>query len=372
MQTESGLSHCPRCDHELPADPRYVTWCDRCDWNVDPHPEHHKVAAWQQRRQTSVYREWERGAVNRPGSLAARASAYLVTLPVLLIPRSQALPSDAQPVSREDAPGLYGVLDELGWSKPAVCVHTGPTVSYLRRFRPVLCIGTSYWSALEPQERVAVIAHKLSLAKSSRLALAVARARRLLTGLLAAFEPGPLDEARQDEPHRVLNNTVVSAQDDVVVSYYLAKLGNLLFGPPLRLYLKLFERVTLPFTLHAVYAADRRAADLAGTEAAVRALEKSVLADTAFRALERALRYNRDETPTAAARRAVTEVPPRELDRRIRLTRLCSQPDRPPTYLRLQLLRSSAAEPRVVLTADTDQELKPATDAALAALRREL
>lgn len=372
MQTESGLSHCPQCDHELPADPRYVTWCDRCEWNVDPHPEHHRVAAWQQRQQHTVYREWERGAVNRPGSLAARASAYLVTLPVLLIPRSQVLPADAQPVSRQDAPGLYGLLDELGWSKPAACVHSGPGVSYLRRFRPVLCIGTAYWAALEPQERVAVIAHELSLARSSRLTLAIGRARRTLADLLASLEPGPLGEPCQDEPPRVLNNTVVTAHDDVVVGYYLTKLANLLFGPPLRLYLRLFQRVTFRPSQYAVYAADQRAAELAGTKATVQALEKSELADTGHRALERALRYNRDEDPTVAARRAVTEVPPRELDRRIRLTRLCTLPDRPPTYLRLQLLRQTSNEPQVVLTADLDQELDAATQASLAALRQEL
>ncbi|MEV6282345.1 hypothetical protein [Kribbella sp. NPDC051770] len=411
MQTESGLSHCPRCDHELPADPRYVTWCDRCDWNVDPHPEHHKVAAWQQRQQLSVYREWERGAVNRPGSPLARASAYLVTLPVLLIPcagllgavalllfyrplwfsallavvalvigaafrpRPQELPSDARPVSRAEAPGLYAVLDAVG-PVSGVYVHSGPTVNAARitwRFRRVLVIGTSYWSALEPQERVAVIA--LSLARSGRLASAIAAARRVLTGLIDSFRPGPLDEARHDEAQRVLPSPadgVVSAQDDVIVNYYLTKLANLLFGPLLRLYLAAFQRVTLRFTQYDAYAADSHAAQLAGTTATAAALEKALLSDTAFRALERALRYNRDVDPTTAACRAVAEVPRRELERRVRLTRLCCSPDHPPTYLRLRLLQHSPAQPQVTHSTDLNQELAHATTEALAAFRREL
>jgi hypothetical protein len=418
VQTESGLSHCPQCDHELPADPRYVTWCDRCDWNVDPHPEHHQVAAWQQRQQQSLYRDWERGAVTRPGSWAARAAAYTVSVPVLLVPfagllggvallifyrplwfsgllavialvigaafrpRPQELPPDAQPVSPTDAPQLYAVIDDVGritrTKLTGVYLHTGPAIGYARitwRFRPVLAIGTSYWTALEPQERVAVIAHELSLARSSRLALTIAAARHVLTGLIASFQPGPLDEARHDEAQRVLPSHaggVISAQDDVIVNYYLTKLANLVFGPAARLYLAVFQRVTLRPTQYAVYAADRQAAHLAGTQATVHALEKALLADTGFRALERALRYNRDADPTSAARRAVTEVPARELDRRIRLTRRCGTPDVPPTYLRLQLLRQSSTQPQVVLTADLDDELRPATQAALAALRQEL
>jgi hypothetical protein len=41
-------------------------------------------------------------------------------------------------------------------------------------------------------------------------------------------------------------------------------------------------------------------------------------------------------------------------------------------YLRLQLLRQSSTQPQVVLTADLDEELRPAPQTALAALRQEL
>jgi hypothetical protein len=35
VQTDATLTHCRQCGHQVPTDPRYVTWCDRCDWNVD-------------------------------------------------------------------------------------------------------------------------------------------------------------------------------------------------------------------------------------------------------------------------------------------------------------------------------------------------
>jgi hypothetical protein len=27
---------CPSCSADVPTDPRFVTWCPACDWNVDP------------------------------------------------------------------------------------------------------------------------------------------------------------------------------------------------------------------------------------------------------------------------------------------------------------------------------------------------
>ena len=30
---------CPQCHATIPVDPRYVTWCDRCNWNVQPRAQ---------------------------------------------------------------------------------------------------------------------------------------------------------------------------------------------------------------------------------------------------------------------------------------------------------------------------------------------
>ncbi|WP_328329138.1 hypothetical protein OHA70_05280 [Kribbella sp. NBC_00382] len=115
MPTDAALTYCPQCGHQLPSDPRYVTWCDRCDWNVDPNPQEHDPT-------------WH---------------------------------LQVEPVTT--APSLYAVLRELTTAtrtRPikTVAVTTLPRISITRR---ALRIGLPLWAGLEPQQRLAVLAHEL-------------------------------------------------------------------------------------------------------------------------------------------------------------------------------------------------------------------
>lgn len=87
MQTDASLAHCPQCGHQLSSDPRYITWCDRCDWNVDPTPaeqlpEPHWRLELEQRLAGTLTRDLERGAVHSPDWSPVRASAFLLALPI--------------------------------------------------------------------------------------------------------------------------------------------------------------------------------------------------------------------------------------------------------------------------------------------------
>jgi hypothetical protein len=120
VPTDAALTYCPQCGHQLPSDPRYVTWCDRCDWNVDPTPAE-------------------------------------------LPPDSWGL--QVEPVTT--APSLYAVLRELATATGArpvktVAVTTLPRITITRR---ALRIGLPLWACLEPQQRLAALAHELYDAK---------------------------------------------------------------------------------------------------------------------------------------------------------------------------------------------------------------
>jgi hypothetical protein len=117
VPTDAALTYCPQCGHQLPSDPRYVTWCDRCDWNVDPTPT----------------------------DLSPEPTWRLQTEPVTT------------------APSLYAVLRSLATAtgtRPVktVVVTTLPRISITRR---TLRIGLPLWAGLEPQQRLAVLAHEL-------------------------------------------------------------------------------------------------------------------------------------------------------------------------------------------------------------------
>jgi Zn-dependent protease with chaperone function len=370
VQGTDEVTNCPDCGHQIRVDRRYVTWCDKCDWNLDPTPLNDPTPAWrlklEHRLAESLYRELESGAVHRPGWDAARVAAHLLSALILLIPllgfltgtallifyrplwfsallallafamafafrpRAADLPEDVHLVHRDQAPTLYAVLDELataiGTRKvAAVAVSAEANLWYQQigwRFRPVIGIGLPLWAGLRPQERIAILAHELG--------------------------HGRHGDAR--------SGWLVSSAWSVL------------------------EGLRLRSGQRAEYLADRKAGEIAGSEAAVHALERLLLADASSRAMERALRFPTEIEPLEAVRRAVTEVPAREIERHVRASRTRetrTDSTHPPTYLRTRLLRTRpATSAQVVLGTDKsraiDQELAPAAQKVLHELRGEL
>jgi hypothetical protein len=141
----------------------------------------------------------------------------------------------------------------------------------------------------------------------------------------------------------------------------------------------LLDKVDLRSSQRAEYLADRKAGEIAGAEAAAWALERTLLADSAYHALQRALRFQRDVDPLDAVRREVSAVPAREIERRVRASRIRetrTDSSHPPTYLRTKLIRTRPATAASVVlelneNAAIDRELAAAGEPALAELRRE-
>jgi Zn-dependent protease with chaperone function len=420
VQTHESVIRCPQCGRQIRTDPGYVTWCDQCDWNVDPAGPDHKHPAWrvelEHQLADTLYRELERGKAHRPGWDAARVAAYLLSalllaLPVIALlggiallvyyrplwlsiplavialgiglmlrPRAARLDPDAELVHRDEAPVLFSLLDEITASigtqrVTAVALDAEPNVCFLRvgwRFRPVVGLGLPLWTGLGPQERVAVLAHELGHGKNgdARHGWVVGAAESVLEHLEAAFTEQPYDEYKLDAAYALDTDTSVG---------HLTRLINATVGPLIRGYAWLLDRVSLRGNQRAEYLADRTAGEVAGSEAAAWALERTLLADSAYRALERALRFEKDVPPLEAVRRAVTEIPKREIERRLRVSRLRetrTDSSHPPTYLRTKLIRTRpATSARVVLGLNEhhaiDRELAPAAERVLKQLRAE-
>ncbi|GAA1608675.1 hypothetical protein GCM10009789_73920 [Kribbella sancticallisti] len=419
MQTEQGISNCPQCAHQIRVDRRYVIWCDKCDWNVHPTgTDDQPLPAWRQRLEhklaDTLYRELEHGATHRPGWDAARIGAYLMSAVVLLVPvlsllagialvvfyrplwlsillslipfgvavllrpRAYHLSSDAHIVERAQAPTLFALLDEIAaaiGTKPivAVAVNAIPNVFFARvgwRFQPVLGLGLPLWESLRPQERVAILAHELGHGKNgdARHGWVVGTADSVLCELQATFSEEPYDQYRQD---------LIYARDGDTSVSLVGKLLDVTLGNAVRGYAWLLNKVDLRSSQRAEYLADRRAAEIAGSDATARALERTLLAEASYRALERAVRFEKDVAPLEAVRRAVTEVPAREIERHARVSRIRDtrvDSTHPPTYLRTKLIRARPSQHAlVVLGTDQsraiDRELAPAAEAVLKELR---
>ncbi|MFI6673972.1 M48 family metalloprotease [Kribbella sp. NPDC050470] len=422
MQSTEDVTNCPDCGHQIRVEQHYVTWCDQCDWNVDPAPQTDPTPAWrlrlEQRLADALYRELETGGIHRPGWDAARVAAYLLSALVLVLPlvalasgfallifyrplwlsgplallafavahlfrpRADKLPPDAQLLLRDQAPTLYGVLDRIadaiGAQKiAAVVVDAEPNMWFGRvgwRFRPVIGIGLPLWTSLSPQERLAVLAHELGHGRNgdAHHGWVIGAAESILHELRLTFSEQPLDRYRQDLSYQI--------NADATYVGLITRLVNATVGGLVRGYGWLLDRAYFRGSQRAEYLADRRAAEVAGSEATAHALERLLLSDTAFRAMERVLRFGSEIDPLEAVRRAVNEVPKREIERRVRASR--SRETRtdamhPPTYLRTRLIRARpATHAKVVLGLDesrnVDRELAPPAQAVLAEFRSAL
>jgi Zn-dependent protease with chaperone function len=413
---------CPNCGRTVPADPRFVTWCDGCEWNVDPLAEPVTVPGWRRRLETrladGLYRELERGRLQRPGWDLARVAAALLSVLVLLVPvgclafavfavlsyrplwfgillalvalgigwlfcpRPNRLYADDVVVERDQAPVLFRVLDAVadavGTDRvAAVVVDAKPNLWFARiglRGQPVVGIGLPLWLGLGPQERVALLAHELGHGRNgdARHGWLVGNARGVLDELLRTFHEQPLDDYR----HELGHDLGASAMENTV--NLAGRFVNAVCGGLVRAYATVLDRVELRSNQRGEYLADRVAARVAGSEATARALDRLVLGDAAYRALERTVRYQPDADPAATVRRAVGEIPARELERRLRQARLREtriDVSHPPTYLRSRLVRAQPVPvAQVVLQRmdanTTDTELVTAAAPVLKVLSR--
>jgi hypothetical protein len=416
MTMGSVVAQCPDCGRDLPGDRRYVMWCRACEWNVDPTPAvRSEEPAWRLVREQKLMDGLANGRVAGP---ERSVGAFLLSLPVLLVPlpgllgglallafyrplwfsipfaaiaftitaifrpRIKRLPEGAHAVTREQAPQLYDVLDRLatetGTPKLAgVTVTTEPRIAIDRigwRFRRVLQLGLPAWSVLAPQERYAVLAHAIYDDQRGTHDRVLGAAQHILSELNATVQPGALDEAGEWTLRRSEGVDYIAnySTGDQILHGYLVKIGNAVFGTPIRWYRRLLLKLDLTGRQRREYAIDRRVAELAGSEPTARSLERVLLAGTCYRALERAVRFERGGDPLEVLRRTAAEIPEHEFVRQVRVDQLRNgraDADHPPTWRRTHLLRGNPTATTSVHAPAKDDELTVAARTAATDLR---
>lgn len=388
---------CPNCHNILPVFDGFVTWCDRCGWNVNPlQPERpHNVfesiyTKLGQKQSRALLEQYVRAEALKPSFSISKLLAFVfaavihgITLifavggVVLLVlgwpnlfaiaggltcigiawiirPRISKLPHTI--LCRKNFPTLYRFVDTIANSLQSEKV-TGIVVNehFTAAFgqvgwqrKGILQLGLPLWSILDNKERVALIAHELAHGVNADAThgffigtaiMALAEWYSLLRPVYI-WVPGSGLQGLAAAPVRIIMHGLAFL---VWLAAYLLSL--LLWRESQR----------------AEYLADYLAASVSGTEAMLSMLEKLHFRRTFMVVLRRVtLRKEEGCDFFEELRQSVAGVPERELERIRRVEQMeNSRLDvtHPPTVNRIELLRSHyVATPKVqFLTSDYER-----------------
>jgi heat shock protein HtpX len=289
----------------------------------------------------------------------------LLVLAGALRPRFGGLDDEAHFLDRDEAPELWSLVDR-------VAAHTGAPMSHLvgldhsrgaytttvgLRRRRVLCLGASLWSALDPQERVALIGHELGHFVNGDV-------RRGPLAHVALTTLGRL--ASLAHPNGEGGNGLV----DMIISAVQWVLAHLIMGVQL-----LVVWIGQRDAQRTEYLADEIGARAAGSAAAVRLLDVLLhdALDTVIRREARAQRSGAAWQQAAVVARAnlAPAVPVlRQLSKRDETSLFASHP---PTGLRARMLESRPQHAAgVVLTEQQAERIDHEIAGPVERVRRDL
>ncbi len=417
--TDTGVipTTCPQCGTNVTR-LRATHWCPRCEWNLDQYdPGHHTPAFGWWRLDRWVHRtayRWNarqfhalvKGDLSRSGltptriavilasillllgvaalivggvllivhdfpSLTIVPGVLLVLIGLVLRPRFGRLDPLWQPLTREQAPTLFQLIDRIAaeLKTPAphmvVCdrqVNASAGAIGLRR-RRVLTLGLPLWIQLPPQQRVALLAHELGHFSNGDVRRGPLTQPAFLTlGMAAALlRPNP-DELESDRGFVewlgiYLGHIVLSMLSGVLSLLHLGLLC-----------------LAMRDSQRAEYLADERAADVAGSTAMCGVLDSLVVSAEVTGMLARAARNSDD---VAVWRKATAESQQR-MANELPLLRQLSLSDEaslfathPPLGLRHRMITNRPwRDPRVVLTEEESLRIDAELEKLLVRARR--
>ncbi|OKI77690.1 M48 family metallopeptidase [Micromonospora sp. CB01531] len=395
--TKAGTGACPACGAETVSIHEALPWCTRCEWNLDGYdrarqaPEFgwawvdrrtHRLAARLTRQQFAALRDrpLEPPGLGPAAVLTAVASLLLtvgvlalavvggwllfaypfpnfavvfglafIGLAVALRPRFGRVDPDLEVLSREQAPELHALVEEVATAIGAPVPHVigvddtlnAYATSVGLRRRRVLALGLPLWGALGGQERVALLGHELGhfVNGDVRRSLVTQPALTMLGNAADLFRSAP----------GTRGGGLLEMVGEALGRMLSWVLSRLLFAGHLLLVV-----TALRDSQRAEYLADEMSARVAGTAGASRALDVLLSQDSVTLVVRQGARGGHGPATwragVARSLDAAAERLPlvRQLSIREETSLFSSHP---PTGLRHRMLSGRPwQEPRVVLT----------------------
>lgn len=312
-----------------------------------------------------------------------------------LVPRPVPLSGRTRVLRADEAPTLHRLVDEVavrvGARPPeTVAVDTTYPVALVPlgyRGRATLVVGLPQWTALDPAERLAVLAHELACAEPRRglAGRVVALADDLLTSVATILTPTEVVTADQLAIQQTTSTMGYYGPADELAANARAReasaavgaAGMELVGAPARAVRRLLARSWRPVLEAAALRADRLAAGLAGRQATTAAVLSFVGVPRGLSAAQNAAR-ERGGDPWAALA-AAPRPDAGETERRLAAEPPDAvAPGHPPTRRRLEEVGDADTTPSSGGTVDpalvraADAELEPIRAALRARFAEEL
>lgn len=402
-EADAAQRVCPSCHAAIPVDPGYVSWCDRCGWNVQPQqpaPPRTRVetlyAALGRRFGASLFAQVTRSASLEPRWTASKLAAFilagivhgltllfaisgialvvgnwphpiLVAIGLLCIatawllrPRVGKMPSPT--ARREDFPALYKAVDSvtgaLGSHTVAAIVLTDAfNASFAQvgwRRRRVLSLGVPLFTVLSGEERIALLAHEVAHGVNGdpNRGFVVGTALNSLSTWQYLLRPNRFVETRYGRSGLGITAAIGNA-----VSFVLS-------GIPWAA-MRLLSQLLYRDAQRAEYLADHLATRAGGTAALLGLLDKlhlsGLFAGTVQNASTAVTGGARQDIFDELARR-VAALPEREWERIRRVERLADSrldATHPPTASRIAFLQTHpAAAPAVTLSRIENEQIE--------------
>lgn len=389
------MKPCPKCGVAHPTEPGVVDWCEACGWNVQPvverMPRGKVESLYARAGRRAGRRMWEALAAHpgRPRRRIVTAAAYgysilvhaalvgllaagswlvvghwrnpiadligtaLVGAAVVARPRVVSEPETI--LDPADAPELHRlahrVVDALGARHlDGISLCTEFNASFARagwRGRRYVTIGLPLWAILDPQERVALLAHEIGHDVNGDPArgAVVRSALASLIELHALFAPQTY----------VLRPSLLSPTMGVaaMAANGIMRGISLVFRPPVAL----FKLIVWRESQRAEFEADRLMARVGGPEAAIRLLEKLHLGDALRSTVAGAAVRDPGCNLLDVMRDRVTGMPERERARHraaMQLENAKFDATHPPTHHRVELLRGMPSTGALVVVSGAE------------------
>ncbi|WP_110513999.1 M48 family metallopeptidase [Herpetosiphon llansteffanensis] len=373
---------CPQCQRQLALNAAYVPWCE-CGWNIKPHalPESYgmfeqmytnvskrlgKQMLHQMRSLNDLKPRWTASKVivglmacsihgftllilglgllllidGWPNPFAVVFGVVLLGMVWILRPTWGKLPKDGLILTPKEAPNLFELLNRMTTSlgaKPieVVVIDEDFNAFFGRlgwRRTHVLGLGLPLWLAMSNQERIALIAHEIghSINNDSNRSLLISSAIHALATWIETIYP----------PRLVIPELGLKG-------FLLAPFNLLLRGFCLILlwWLKLMVLLAGRERQRAEYLADYKAAELAGSSAAIDLLDRLHLDDSCHLAIQRAVLSPAKPHILQSMAEHVATIPAHERERLRRVARLegsLLDASHPPTAHRIEFLSTIA------------------------------